>query len=161
LHGRSARDYPLVRTASKYLESAERGCYSPPVKAPNPDPVLSPGPAGEVFLSYHSPDRAALLKIRELLATRGIGTFLDRDNLLAGMPWPQALERALGQARAVAVFLGAHGVGLWQKREIGYALDRQVSAERDGGEAFPVIPRPGSCSSTPGSTCARTSATPT
>src|SRR5262245_25614371 len=56
------------------------------------------------------------------------------------MPWPQALERALGQARAVAVFLGAHGVGLWQKREIGYALDRQVSAERDGGEAFPVIP---------------------
>jgi WD40 repeat protein len=110
------------------------------VRATKPEPDLSAGPAGEVFLSYHSPDRAALLRIRELLATRGVGTFLDRDNLIAGMPWPQALERALGQARAVAVFLGAHGVGLWQKREIGYALDRQVSAERDGGEAFPVIP---------------------
>jgi WD40 repeat protein len=110
------------------------------VRAPSPDPVLSPGPVGEVFLSYHSPDRAALLKIRELLATRGIGTFLDRDNLVAGMPWPQALERGLAQAQAVAVFLGGHGVGLWQKREIGYALDRQVSAERDGGVPFPVIP---------------------
>jgi WD40 repeat protein/KaiC/GvpD/RAD55 family RecA-like ATPase len=108
-----------------------------PLDAPAPAPVS--GPPGEVFLSYHSPDRAALLKIRELLATRGIMTFLDRDNLVAGMPWPQALEGALGQARAVAVFLGAHGIGLWQKREIGYALDRQVSAERDG-QAFPVIP---------------------
>ena len=109
------------------------------MSAPSPDPAASAGPAGEVFLSYHSPDRATLLKIRELLATRGIGTFLDRDNLVAGMPWPQALERALGQARAVAVFLGAHGVGLWQKREIGYALDRQVREEQ-AGSAFPVIP---------------------
>jgi WD40 repeat protein len=109
------------------------------VNAPSPGSAQASGPAGEVFLSYHSPDRAALLKIRELLATRGVGTFLDRDNLIAGMPWPQALEGALGHARAVAVFLGAHGVGLWQKREIGYALDRQVREEQSGS-AFPVIP---------------------
>ena len=69
-----------------------------PLSAPAPAPVS--GPPGEVFLSYHSPDRAALLEIRELLATRGITTFLDRDNLVAGMPWPQALEGALGQARS-------------------------------------------------------------
>ena len=104
---------------------------------PIPDPAA--GPPGEVFLSYHSPDRATLLAIRELLATRGISTFLDRDNLVAGMPWPQALEQGLGQAKAVAVFLGAHGIGLWQKREIGYALDRQVREEQ-AGRAFPVIP---------------------
>src|SRR5262245_22403157 len=94
---------------------------------------------GEVFLSYHSPDRASLLRIRELLGTRGIATFLDRANLVPGLPWPQALEEALAQARAVVVCLGAHGIGLWQKREIGFALDRQVREEQ-AGHAFPVIP---------------------
>ena len=93
----------------------------------------------EVFLSYHSPDRPELLKIRELLATRGIASFLDRDNLVAGMPWPQALEQALGRANAVAVFLGGKGFGLWQKREMGYALDRQVREEA-ANLGFPVIP---------------------
>ena len=96
-------------------------------------------PPGEIFISYHSPDREAVLKVRKLLATRGIPTFLDRDNLVAGMPWPQALEQGLERSAAVVVFLGAHGVGLWQKREIGFALERQVRAERDG-LGFPVIP---------------------
>ena len=68
-----------------------------PVILNAPDPAPEAGPPGEVFLSYHSPDRAALLQIRELLATRGIATFLDRDNLVAGMPWPQALEERSGR----------------------------------------------------------------
>src|SRR5262245_22721789 len=94
---------------------------------------------GEVFLSYHSPDRQSLLRVRELLGARGIATFLDRENLVPGMPWPHALEEALRHAKAVVVFLGAHGIGLWQKREIGFALDRQVRAEQSG-QSFPVIP---------------------
>lgn len=103
------------------------------------DPARDDALPAEVFLSYHSPDRPDLLRIRELLATRGIATFLDRDNLVAGMPWPQALEQALARASAVAVFLGGKGFGLWQKREMGYALDRQVR-EEEAGRAFPVIP---------------------
>lgn len=97
------------------------------------------GGMGEVFLSYHSPDRQTLLTIRDLLGARGVATFLDRENLVPGMPWPQALEEALGQAKAVVVCLGAHGIGLWQKREIGFALDRQVRGE-ETGVPFPVIP---------------------
>jgi len=96
-------------------------------------------PPTEVFLSYHSPDRPQLLQIQESLATRGLATFLDRDNLIAGLPWPQALVQALARANAVAVFLGGHGFGLWQKREMGYALNRQVR-EEEAGRAFPVIP---------------------
>jgi WD40 repeat protein len=110
-----------------------------PMSAPRPDPVAVEAAAGEIFLSYHSPDREAVLKVRKLLATRGIPTFLDRDNLVAGMPWPQALEQGLEQSGAVAVFLGGHGIGLWQKREIGFALERQVRAEQ-AGKSFPVIP---------------------
>lgn len=95
--------------------------------------------SGNLFLSYHRSDGEAVLAVQRLLRSRGIGTFLDRDQLVAGMPWPQALEQALRDARAVAVFIGPGGLGLWQKREMGYALDRQVQ-EEGAGRPFPVIP---------------------
>ena len=57
------------------------------------------------------------MQSRRLLLARGITTFLDRDNLVTGLPWPQALEQALRGARAVAVFIGRQ-LGGWQKREM-------------------------------------------
>ena len=96
-------------------------------------------PETDLFLSYNHQDQEAVLAIRRLLELRGIHTFLDRDRLVAGLPWPQALERALTSARAVAVFLGPHDFGLWQKREMFFALDLQVQAERENRQ-FPVIP---------------------
>jgi hypothetical protein len=93
----------------------------------------------DLFLSYHSVDRESVQTIQRLLEARGIKTFLDRTHLVAGLPWPLALEEALREVRAVAVFLGRDGFGLWQKREIGFALDYQTQKERDG-RGFPVIP---------------------
>ena len=93
----------------------------------------------DLFLSYHNPDQEAVATIKQLLQEQGLSTFLDRDHLVPGMPWPQALEDALHSARAVAVFLGQEGLGLWVKREMGLALDRQVQEEREG-RSFPVIP---------------------
>ncbi len=55
------------------------------------------------------------------------------------MPWPQALENGLTDVSAVAVFLGPHGLGSWQKREMWFALDRQARLEQEG-QRFPVIP---------------------
>jgi hypothetical protein len=92
-----------------------------------------------LFLSYNRQDQKAVLAIRQLLELRGIRTFLDRDHLVAGLPWPQGLEQALTSARAVAVFIGPHDFGLWQKREMFFALDLQVQAEREKRQ-FPVIP---------------------
>ena len=57
---------------------------------------------------------------------------------MPGLPWPQALEEALRAVRAVAVFIGRE-LGGWQKREMSFALDRQVRDEKQG-RAFPVIP---------------------
>ena len=53
------------------------------------------------LLSYHSPDHGSVHTIQQLLEARGIATFLDRENLVAGLPWPHALEEALrgGAAR--------------------------------------------------------------
>ncbi|HEY6347271.1 MAG TPA: toll/interleukin-1 receptor domain-containing protein [Bryobacteraceae bacterium] len=48
----------------------------------------------DLFLSYNRQDQDAVLEVRRKLELRGIRTFLDRDNLVAGLPWPQALEQA-------------------------------------------------------------------
>ena len=92
-----------------------------------------------IFLSYHSPDREAVQTVKRLLEPRGISAFLDREDLVPGLPWPQALEDALRSVRAVAVFIGPHDLGLWQKREMWFALDRQVQEEK-AGRLLPVIP---------------------
>jgi len=94
------------------------------------------GPA--LFLSYNGVDRQSVVAVQKLLAARGITTFLDRDQLVPGLPWPTALEQGLRGVRAVAVFIGRE-LGGWQKREMWFALDRQVREEKEG-HPFPVIP---------------------
>jgi ABC-type multidrug transport system fused ATPase/permease subunit len=89
----------------------------------------------EVFFSYSTRDHATVTQVARRLHDRGIRVFLDRWYLAAGQPWPQELERALASCGAVAVFLGAEGLGPWQQRERDLALDRQG---REPG--FPVIP---------------------
>ena len=92
----------------------------------------------QLFLSYSSADRIPVIAVQKLLQVRGINTFLDRDNLVSGLPWPQALEQALRAVNGVAVFIGCE-LGGWQKREMWFALDRQVREEKEG-RPFPVIP---------------------
>src|SRR5512147_125960 len=91
--------------------------------------------AFDVFFSYHTADHAAVTQVARGLHERGIRVFLDRWYLAAGQPWPQALEQILASCGAVAVFVGAQGLGPWQQREQDMALDRQG---REPG--FPVIP---------------------
>jgi TIR domain len=82
-----------------------------------------------LFLSYNSVDRVSVLAVQKLLAGRGITTFLDRDQLVPGLPWPAALEQGLHDVRAVAVFIGRQLRG-WQKREMWLALDRLALSSR-------------------------------
>jgi TIR domain len=59
-----------------------------------------------LFLSYNSVDRPCVVAVQKLLGARGITTFLDRDQLVPGLPWPAALEEGLRCVRAVADFIG-------------------------------------------------------
>ena len=93
----------------------------------------------DLFLSYSRADTKEVIAIRSILQARGISTFFDREQLLAGLSWPQALEQGLRKAKGVAVFIGPSGLGLWQKREMAFALDRQVAEEKNEGN-FPVVP---------------------
>jgi energy-coupling factor transporter ATP-binding protein EcfA2 len=89
----------------------------------------------DVFFSYNSQDRAAVEEIACKLLERGIRCFLDLWYLPKGQPWRPLLEQTLAHTRAVAVFVGAQGMGPWQHREVDVALDYQA---RNNG--FPVIP---------------------
>ena len=91
--------------------------------------------AFDVFFSYQRRDHGPVEAVARTLTQRGLRVFLDRWYLAPGQPWPQALERALASCDAVAIFLGADGLGPWQQRERDLALDRQG---REPG--FPVIP---------------------
>jgi WD40 repeat protein/energy-coupling factor transporter ATP-binding protein EcfA2 len=91
-----------------------------------------------LFLSYNSVDRPSVVAVQKLLEGRGVTTFLDLDQLVPGLPWPQRLEQGLRDVTAVAVFIGRE-LGGWQKREMWFALDRQVREEQQG-RPFPVIP---------------------
>lgn len=99
--------------------------------------------APDVFLSYRSADREHVEAVGRRLRERGVRTFLDRRNLVAGLPWPHALEKALQSVRAVLVFVGradsGDTLGFWQRREVWFALDRQAQQEGEG-TPFPVVP---------------------
>jgi tetratricopeptide (TPR) repeat protein/energy-coupling factor transporter ATP-binding protein EcfA2 len=100
----------------------------------------SDGPAAnDLFLSYNRADREAVLIVRRQLQARGVSVYFDSENLLPGLPWVPALDRALQEVRAVAVFIGKGGLGNWQMREISLSLDRQVREEKSARQ-FPVIP---------------------
>jgi TIR domain len=91
----------------------------------------------DLFLSYNRADAEAVRDVRAQLEARGIRTFIDWHDLDAGQPWSEALERALTSACAVAVFIGRAGFGVWQRRELDYALDLQA---RSPGGSRPVVP---------------------
>ena len=92
-------------------------------------------PSFDVFVSYSRADQDAAERLGRALRACGLTVFVDRWYLVAGQSWPDALEQHLRDCRAVAVCIGASGLGVWQQREHYKALDRQ--AHEPG---FPVIP---------------------
>jgi len=94
-----------------------------------------------LFLSYNSAEREVVSR-SQLLEALGIPSFLDQDPT-GRTAWPEALEQALTGAKAVAVFLGGAGSEFWQRRELGFALDRQAHAKRWGRASGHPGPPPG------------------
>jgi exopolyphosphatase/pppGpp-phosphohydrolase len=87
-----------------------------------------------VFLCHHSKDKPWVKEIAEQLHEFGIVPFLDERGLTPGLPWRAELERQLKTSRSAAVFIGAHGLGAWQERELDVILDTF------DGTLRPVIP---------------------
>ncbi len=88
----------------------------------------------DVFLSYHSPDRAAVERLAGQLEERGLKVWLDVWCLRPGLPWRRELEAQIERLGAAAVIVGASGIGPWQDEEIDALLQTFVDRR------CPVIP---------------------
>ena len=93
-------------------------------------------PRFDVFLSHSTADKPAVEAIAARLRGDGFRPFLDKWNLVPGMPWQQDLSDALAQSGCVAVFFGSAGQGPWQSEEMQTALNRAVRTHDD----YRVIP---------------------
>lgn len=88
----------------------------------------------DVFLSHNSHDKPVVEEIARLLKARGLEPWLDKWELRPGFRWQEGLEKGMEDSRAVAVFIGADGLGPWEAPEMRDFIDRSVR------EPIPVIP---------------------
>jgi len=94
-----------------------------------------------VFLSYHgSHDRAAVERIARNLQMSRVRPWFDQWHTIPGGSWQEEISAALRSSSACAVFLGAHGLGPWEKQELQVALDR---ATKDPGFRVFLVLLPG------------------
>ena len=88
----------------------------------------------DVFLCHNTSDKPAVKRIGRQLIERQILPWLDEWELQPGMAWQRTLEEQLGGIRAAAVFVGANGMGPWQRQELDGLLRQFVK------RSCPVIP---------------------
>jgi formylglycine-generating enzyme required for sulfatase activity/energy-coupling factor transporter ATP-binding protein EcfA2 len=83
-----------------------------------------------LFLSHAGIDREAALRLARQLEgsedakVHGLKVWIDADDLGAGGRWKDALQSALDDSTAFAVYVGNRGVVNWVWSEVSVALDR-------------------------------------
>lgn len=82
-----------------------------------------------VFLCHNSADKALVREINRLLRGAGIATWVDEDDIPAGVKWYEYIFDHLHEARAVVVFLGPRGLGRYQEEELESILRRAAGAD--------------------------------
>ena len=85
--------------------------------------------APDLFLSHNSRDKREVEALAYELLAEGIAPWLDLWELTPGEPWQPGLEHAIRESRAVAVCIGAHGLGAVQVPEVQLALDEAFQDE--------------------------------
>ena len=88
----------------------------------------------DVFLSYNSRDRAAVLRVGEMLKGVGIRPWLDVWDLIPGQPWQEALEAEIEKVRSAAICIGPADIGRWERIELRGLIEQFVE------RGVPVIP---------------------
>ncbi|HND55635.1 MAG TPA: toll/interleukin-1 receptor domain-containing protein, partial [Pirellulaceae bacterium] len=95
--------------------------------------------AFHAFLSHNSADKPAVKLVAEELERAKLRPWLDAWHLVPGEAWQPAIEEALRKSDCCVVFVGPSGIGAWQHEEMRAAINRRVTAARDGAP-FRVIP---------------------
>ena len=80
------------------------------------------------------------MKLAERIEAAGLKVWLDKTNLLPGIPWQDQLEQAINKhSTAFAVYLTKAGAKDWVRMEVRIALSRVIDAGREG-QHYPFIP---------------------
>lgn len=80
----------------------------------------------DVFFSYNTADREAVLRIAGRLAEHGLLAWVDVEAIPPGTSVQKELEKQLKRCKAAAVFVGKKGVGPWQQQEVEARLQAFV-----------------------------------
>jgi len=80
--------------------------------------------------------QAAIKEIADGLSVEHIKPWLDEAEIKPGIFWHDDIGHQIGTVKSAAVFIGQHGVGPWQRREIVALLDE---FDRRGCPVVPVI----------------------
>src|SRR5262245_4824641 len=95
--------------------------------------AVGPAPTGAphlLFLSHAGIDSEAALRLARRLEaceeaqTHGLKVWIDQVDLGAGGRWKDALQAALADSTAFAVYVGSPGVVHWVWDQLNVALDR-------------------------------------
>lgn len=94
-----------------------------------------------LFISHAGVDSEAALRLARRLEdsdeakAHGLKVWIDKADLAAGRPWKDALQSALNDSTAFAVYIGSRGVVNWVWDEVSVALDRAHREPR-----YPLVP---------------------
>jgi small GTP-binding protein len=91
----------------------------------------------DVFISYRTGDRDAVVKIVEALKARGILPWIDVEQIRPGTPAQKELGRYIKKIKTAAVFVGKRGLGPWQDAEQEALIAKFV--KRKSAAVIPVI----------------------
>ncbi|MFE8604951.1 toll/interleukin-1 receptor domain-containing protein [Archangium violaceum] len=86
-----------------------------------------------MFLCHNSKDKQDVRLLAKLLLGQGILPWVDETGILAGAQFVPEIERVIDQAPAVAVIVGPHSMGPWQKQEYYAFLQRFVEHRSEQG----------------------------
>ncbi len=89
---------------------------------------MTQGKTYDAFLSHNSEDKSVVEEIgRYLTQKAGLKVFLDKWDLIPGVPWQEELENALTDSVSCVCFIGKHGTGPWQNEEVRAAIAETVA----------------------------------
>jgi hypothetical protein len=82
-------------------------------------------PSCHVFLSYRHSDRPIVEQLARALDARGLIAWWDRDHLVPGESWQQAVDEVIRSAGSAAILIGKDGIGGWQETEMRACMSQR------------------------------------
>ncbi len=90
----------------------------------------------DVFLSYNSHDRPAVLELAGNLKAVGLRPWIDVWDLIPGRRWQDELEKAIERINAAAICVGPKGIGPWEDQEMRAFIEEFVKRK---ARVIPVL----------------------